>query len=145
MLSTIEVVDGAVKSLKPEERVDGLLGLSSSAMRILCKRRRVYVESKAKKAREELEPSEPIEEPESLYTLGVPEHLKSLDDEVFLQYDSGVETGPKRCMLFATQRACEFLSSCSIWLADGHFSSCPKQWLQVYIISGLLGGHVVPE
>ena len=68
----------------------------------------------------------------SLQHLDIPEsYTRTEKSERFLLYDSGVESGSQRIVLFGTEANVELLSTAAVWLAD--FKTVPSLFYQLYI------------
>ena len=68
---------------------------------------------------------------------------KTLDGTQFLFFDSGVED-ENRYVIFASIICLNSLKKTKVWLSDGTFKSCPKEFYQVYVIHGHIYGITVP-
>ena len=71
----------------------------------------------------------------SLQHLDIPEsYTRTEKGERFLLYDSGVESGCQRIVLFGTEANVELLSTAAVWLADGTFKTVPSLFYQLHTI-----------
>ena len=92
-------------------------------------------------------------EPNSLNCLELPPYYCKTDKgQRFLLYDSGVDSGNLRILIFGTESNLEILNTSSVWLADGTFKTVPSLFYQLYVIHGLKGvtkpmkdGHLLPS
>ena len=92
-------------------------------------------------------------EPTSLAIFEIPEFYTVTDKgDSFLLYDSGIQSGDKRILIFGSDKNLEMLSTSSVWLADGTFKTVPGLFYQLYVIHALKGsqnlfknGHLLPS
>jgi len=52
---------------------------------------------------------------------------KTTDGNLFLQYDSGINTD--RILIFSTTNLLKLMTQCNNWFCDGTFSSAPTTYL----------------
>ena len=58
-------------------------------------------------------------DPTSLATLEIPEcYALTYKGDSFLHYDSGIQSGDQRLLIFGSDKNLEILSTSSVWLAD---------------------------
>ena len=55
----------------------------------------------------------------------------------FLLYDSGLDSGNQRIVVFGTDSNIQILHTSSVWLADGTFKCIPNLFYQLYVIHEL--------
>ncbi|XP_035207656.1 uncharacterized protein LOC118182424 [Stegodyphus dumicola] len=86
----------------------------------------------------------PLHNPRCLEELVIPEQFsKTLKEEKFLLYDSGVQTD--RILIFSTLRNLDFMAECPNWFADGTFKATPPLFSQIYTIHGVKYDNVIPS
>lgn len=74
----------------------------------------------------------------------IPEEMtKTTDGNLFLQYDSGINTD--RILIFSTTNLLKLMAQCNNWFCDGTFSSAPSLFYQVYIIHAVQYSNVLPS
>ena len=92
-------------------------------------------------------------EPSSLSSLEFPNIYMRTDKGLrFLLYDSGLDSGNQRIVVFGTDSNIQILNTSSVWLADGTFKCVPNLFYQLYVIHGLKSvtnpmkdGHLIPS
>lgn len=73
----------------------------------------------------------------------LPPYNRTLNDEVFLQYDSGMDD-PDRIVIFYTIRCLTYLCNSRKKFADGTFKTVPDIFYQLYTIHGVIFDSVFP-
>ncbi|KAE9532426.1 hypothetical protein AGLY_010049 [Aphis glycines] len=68
------------------------------------------------------------------------EMTKTIDGNLFLQYDSGINT--ERILIFSTTRLLYLMTQCDNWFCDGTFSSAPSLFYQLYTIHAVQYSNV---
>ena len=62
----------------------------------------------------------------------------------FLRFDSGLESGGKRMLIFASDKAVEMLVQCDDIFGDATFNAAPQAFYQVYVLGVLIREHLFP-
>lgn len=84
-------------------------------------------------------PKEPTD-----FNFSIPDEMtKTTDGNLFLQYDSGINTD--RILIFSTNYLLKLMTQCNNWFCDGTFSSAPTLFYQVYTIHGVQYSNVLPS
>jgi hypothetical protein len=66
------------------------------------------------------------------------------DDDDDEEYEDDQLDYKNRIIIFATDLALQYLSTCLIWSVDGTFDSAPTHFKQVFTVNGVKGGKCVP-
>ncbi|KAE9536180.1 hypothetical protein AGLY_007403 [Aphis glycines] len=81
--------------------------------------------------------------PTDLNFIILDEMTKTIDGNLFLQYDSGINT--ERILIFSTTRLLYLMTQCDNWFCDGTFSSAPSLFYQLYTIHAVQYSNVLPS
>jgi hypothetical protein len=71
------------------------------------------------------------------------EFKTTLNDEKFIFYDN-TETNQEKLAIFTTHLNLIHLKNSKVWVCDGTFYSCPKEFYQLNTIQGLVRGKFYP-